>query len=288
MNKEEIMTALKALAEKLGRTPLYYEFRTEAKVSEKRISRTFGNYTQAIRACGLPLPGNAKRTMAELFEAWAMAVRALRKTPNVYEFEGHSEINSRGLRKRWGRWSEVRQAMITYATEQEKWADWPDVLEILKDERQRVEADGPLHVPGAGGSHIMDATAPANRIYGEPVWAPAMCHAPTNEAGVLFAFGMMAAELGYMIMKVQTAFPDCEALRRLPDGRWKLERAELEFESGNFLDHGHDPAGCDMIVCWRHNWPECPLPVLELSKVIGKKPAVTSATSQAKTSITAD
>jgi len=25
-----------------------------------------------------------------------------------------------------------------------------------------------------------------------------------------------------------------------------------------------------LIVCWEHNWPECPLPVLELKKELGK------------------
>ena len=28
--------------------------------------------------------------------------------------------------------------------------------------------------------------------------------------------------------------------------------------------------GCDLIVCWRHNWPECPLEVLELSEAVKK------------------
>jgi len=28
--------------------------------------------------------------------------------------------------------------------------------------------------------------------------------------------------------------------------------------------------GCDMIICWKHNWPECPLEVLELRKFFGK------------------
>jgi hypothetical protein len=27
-------------------------------------------------------------------------------------------------------------------------------------------------------------------------------------------------------------------------------RAEFEYRSGNFITHGHDPAGCDMVVCW--------------------------------------
>jgi hypothetical protein len=30
----------------------------------------------------------------------------------------------------------------------------------------------------------------------------------------------------------------------------------------------HPAAHCDLIVCWKHNWPECPLEVLELRKVI--------------------
>jgi hypothetical protein len=25
---------------------------------------------------------------------------------------------------------------------------------------------------------------------------------------------------------------------------------------------------CDMIVCWEHNWPECPLEVIELKTVM--------------------
>jgi hypothetical protein len=45
---------------------------------------------------------------------------------------------------------------------------------------------------------------------------------------------------------------------------------ELEQESKNFLKHGHDPNGCDAIVCWEHNWEECPLEVIELKTVIAK------------------
>ena len=45
---------------------------------------------------------------------------------------------------------------------------------------------------------------------------------------------------------------------------------EVEFESKNFLRHGHDPKKCDVIVCWVHNWPECPecIEVVELRKEV--------------------
>jgi hypothetical protein len=70
---------------------------------------------------------------------------------------------------------------------------------------------------------------------------------------------------------VQTGFPDCEAKREVSSGVWKHSKVELEFESRNFKDHRHDPKGCDVIVCWVHNWPECPrgIEVIELSRIVG-------------------
>jgi hypothetical protein len=91
-----------------------------------------------------------------------------------------------------------------------------------------------------------------------------------NEQGVVFLFGMLAKELGYRVQNVQKGFPDCEALREIAPGRWQRVSIEFEFESRNFRDHRHPENGCDVIVCWKHNWEDCPahLEVLELSRVI--------------------
>jgi hypothetical protein len=45
-------------------------------------------------------------------------------------------------------------------------------------------------------------------------------------------------------------------------------KIEFEYESKNFLLHQHVISGCDVIVCWRHNWPGCPLEVLELKSAM--------------------
>ena len=76
--------------------------------------------------------------------------------------------------------------------------------------------------------------------------------------------------MGYVVENVQAGFPDCEAKRQISDGRWQKTLIEFEYESRNFRDHGHSVEGCDVIVCWKHNWPECrsKLEVLELSEVI--------------------
>jgi hypothetical protein len=79
---------------------------------------------------------------------------------------------------------------------------------------------------------------------------------------------MIAREIGFLVEAVQTGFPDCEAKREIQRGKWQRVRIEFEFESRNFRDHGHNANGCDVIICWRHNWPECPLEVVELQAMI--------------------
>jgi hypothetical protein len=111
-------------------------------------------------------------------------------------------------------------------------------------------------------------------VYGEPLGLAAMAHAPTNEDGVLFLFGALAAELGFRIERVQREFPDVEAKREVAPGRWELQLWEVEMYSRNFKEHRHDPTKCHGIVCWKHNWPDVPegLEVIELSKAIHRKP----------------
>jgi|GEM_PF-816166 hypothetical protein len=107
-------------------------------------------------------------------------------------------------------------------------------------------------------------------LYGAPLELAAMAHAPTNEAGVIFLFGALAAGLGFRVERLQKAFPDCEAKREIVPGKWERVRIEFEFESRNFKEHRHDPDGCEVIVCWRHNWVDCPerLEVVELEEVV--------------------
>jgi hypothetical protein len=81
---------------------------------------------------------------------------------------------------------------------------------------------------------------------------------------VILLFGAMAEKLGFAVLKIGTAYPDCEAFRVMEGGRLERVKIEFEFESRNFLRHMHEASKADMIVCWRHNWAECPLEVVEL------------------------
>jgi hypothetical protein len=107
---------------------------------------------------------------------------------------------------------------------------------------------------------------------GAPMPLPAMAYEPVNEMGVMVLFSMMAERLGFVIEAVQSGFPDCEAKIEVEPGRWQHFRIEFEYESLQFKKHGHDPSQCDLIVCWRHNWKNCPphIQVLELSKLVAQ------------------
>ena len=109
-------------------------------------------------------------------------------------------------------------------------------------------------------------------VYGEPLNFRGLRHAPVNEQGVVYLFGMVAGELGLIVESVQAAFPDFEAKRCFDPRRklWKGVRIEFEYKSSNFRNHGHDVQGCDLIVCWEHDWTDCPLEVIELRSVIDK------------------
>jgi hypothetical protein len=111
-------------------------------------------------------------------------------------------------------------------------------------------------------------------IYGQPMDFRGLRHEPVNEQGVVLLFGMVAKELGYTVEAVQSGFPDCEAKRQIAPQRWQRVHLEFEFESRNFRDHGHSLTGCDVIVCWHHNWPDCPpqIEILELSSLIKSLP----------------
>jgi hypothetical protein len=57
-------------------------------------------------------------------------------------------------------------------------------------------------------------------------------------------------------------------MREVGPNKCQPVKLELEYESKNFLLHMHPLDGCDGIVCWINNWPECPLEVIELRRVV--------------------
>jgi hypothetical protein len=98
----------------------------------------------------------------------------------------------------------------------------------------------------------------------------ALSYAPVNEIGVVYLFTQFAKKWRLEIDQIRGAFPDCIAHLKTGEGRREL-RIEFEYRSSGFRRHGHDPKGCDWIVCWKHDWRGAPqhLEVKELRAELG-------------------
>jgi hypothetical protein len=113
------------------------------------------------------------------------------------------------------------------------------------------------------------------QLFGQPIDFRGLRHAPINEQGVVYLFGMVSRELGFSVEALQQGFPDCEGKYLHDKNRelWAKARIEFEFRASNFREHGHDENECDVIVCWENDWPDCPLRVVELKSEIMRLPS---------------
>jgi Homing endonuclease associated repeat len=177
----------------------------------------------------------------QIVESIAALASRLDRAPTLSEFTTQEKVSKHEIFRHYARWNDAVRDAGLQPRQRSVTAGCPEATPM----RQQI-------------------------IYGNPVNFRCLRHEPVNEQGVVLLFGMVAAELGYTIEAVQRGFPDCEAKRQIGPHRWERVRIEFEFESKNFLTHGHPLTGCDVIVCWRHNWPDCPshLEIVELSSFV--------------------
>ncbi len=280
-NKRHVLNSIAAIAKQLGRPPSRSEFISRSGISLHFVLQSFPSWSNAIRAAGLrPYSLNARLQDRALLEDWGKTVRRNRAIVrnraslprHVYRRQG--KYNPHTLANRFGGWSSVPRAFRHFAKGKREWAD---VLALLPapvarplssmSARSQTNESSVSSIPP---KQLQHPPLKGRATYGNPTNFRGLRYEPVNEQGVVLLFGMLAKDLGYVIEAVQKGFPDCEAMRQVAPDRWQRVNIEFEFESKNFRDHGHPLTGCDVIVCWRHNWDECPkhIDVLELSSII--------------------
>ena len=269
--KQHVLDSVGAIARRLGRAPSQSEFFSRSGISWHSVSKFFPRWNDAVRAAGLdPCRLNVRPKDSELLRDWGETVRrrGTALSRRGYLLEG--KYDPRTLEKRFGGWSLVPRAFRNFAKGKREWAD---VLALLTAPESKLRQkhgpneDSALQIQPKKTRH---APLKNRATYGNPMDFRGLRHEPVNEQGVVFLFGILAKELGYMVEAMQRGFPDCEAKRQIGPERWQRVHIEFEFESRNFRDHGHPANCCDVIVCWRHNWADCPenMEVVELSRVI--------------------
>jgi hypothetical protein len=255
-DRKTLIAKMKTVGKRLGgRQVTQAEFQRRTGINIYRVLKHFDGFNELLHAAGLTTYlQNLKLDDDELLRSMGEAFRAEKGLVTRVRFAKASRYSLPTYEKRWGCWSKALRAFGKWQARHDP--DFP-YAEQLKTFRVpgRIPREGPAWTPLGG------------RQYGDPLNCRGLLHTPVNEHGVLFLFAALAEELGFAVESLTPGFPDIEAKRRVGK-TWERVRIELEYQSRNFRDHGHDPTACDLIVCWEHNWPKCPIEVLELKAVL--------------------
>jgi len=280
-DKQHILDSLAAIARGAGRAPSRSEFVSLSGIKEHCVSQFFPSWNDAVRAAGLdPFTLNVRLEDSELLEDWGHTVRRNGKIPARRAYRLLGKYDPRTIERRFGPWSTLPNVFRNFAQGKPEWADVVALLPVPapNPESNPIPNEDRTSNQQSASSVLPNKTRYApledRPTYGNPIDFRGLRHEPVNEQGVVLLFGIVAKELGYIVEAVQSGFPDCEAKRQIGPQRWQRVHIEFEFESRNFRDHGHPIDGCDVIVCWRHNWPDCPqqIEILELSSLIKSLP----------------
>ncbi len=230
-----------------------------------------GGWSEVKRAAGLERHPKANKLLSddELLAEFHRVASELGKVPTWHVFASHARFSIKVIGKRFG----GMQGTLTH------YRDWLEshfpTSPLLEQLQAKITNLIPITSPIAQTTTAVPWRNVWSKndgpLFGPPIDFRGLRHAPINEQGVVFLFGMLSYELGFIVEAIHAAYPDCEAKRCVDrkSQRWQKVSIEFEFLSRNFKEHGHDPDGCDVIVCWEHNWPECPIEVVELRRAIG-------------------
>jgi len=241
---ESIITFMKDLAKELKQdTITSRDVKRKGGLSCSTIWRKFGSFSQAVIAADMKPSRIRIRDQDVMIKELGSLMLQMGGEPQHKEIDDNLTYTAKHYQLEFGKMQKAFDIAQEY-------------IESNQD-IQKIKIDIPKKS--------------TRRKYGKLINFRGMQHAPVNELGVVFLFGMLANEMDFRVESVQAGFPDCDAKLKLKDGTFEKVAIEFEFKSSNFKAHGHDVDGCDLIVCWIDDWEDCPLPVVELSDVISEE-----------------
>jgi hypothetical protein len=284
--KTAMVKCLRRITNELGTTSVSRaEFLRRSGVTKHRLTRLFGRYNRLVEAAGLvPFKFRGTGVVRYSHEETIAEIARVLRLPNsklsTRFFKRCSRMSLWVCERRFGTWSNALKATAETLDPQRD----AQLLARIRAYKTGRGKTAPPAEPTAGETPSLpqpvaaaDMAMPATEvevvgeygtIYGDFIHFRGLEHAPINEQGVIFLFGMICRELGYVVQMLKTGFPDCEAKRQLRPGVWQRVRIEFEFRSRTFCTHRHDPQQCEVIVCWENNWPDCPIEVQELKSAL--------------------
>lgn len=263
--KEVIIQEIQRIATDLKvKSLMQREFSKHSNISSSTVSYHFGSWNNAIAEAKL-IPTDIKALRQRRILSDEELLRDLIRLNSEFQKEPtKSMVSSSGkyspgpYSKRWG---SVKKAFLLAKSR------YSNNNQSVNTENEQCKIKDQI-------KFIPDTLSPTVKkkriVFGEPINFRGLRFAPVNEQGVVYLFGIISHELGYLIESVRTDFPDCEGKRCFDKNKnqWEHVKIEFEYKSTNFHEHGHKEEDCDLIVCWLHDWKDCPIKVLELREVI--------------------
>lgn len=302
VSKEKILHKLKETAQKMGPSFKAIEFERSTGIDYHAVSRIFGSWHDAMLAAGLePITSRRNITKPDLIaQAKILAAELEKDTLTITDWKKKRICHDGVIRRRFGSWSNfLKEAGLRISNPQDipndellsemgrlhkllgkkvspndmdskgkfssstyirRWDTWGNAWSCYLDSPYIM----PFHK-----KEVDEMQQSGKHYFGEIINIPGLIHAPVNELGVIYLFALLSNRLGYAMEALQADFPDAIAKRKLPgQKKWESVRIEFEYKTSSFKKHGHDPKTCDLVVCWEHDWKQCPIPVIELRKVI--------------------
>lgn len=270
LSEERLVGLAREVATRLGKDSVARsEFLRETGLTEWQVMKHFNTWNELVEAAGLKVFPNRRLSDDELFNALRDGYLDAGGIVPRTRLRKVCRVSDSVYAHRFGRWPNVLAQFRDWLAENDP--GFPYLADLPRDgisspaQRHTANTASTPGVTPVAGSSISPRTK-----YGPFLNFRGLQHAPINEQGVVFLFGIVAFDLGYVVEGIGTGYPDCEAKRSIGrDGDvWERVRIEFEYKSRHFRDHGHDATACDVLVCWEHNWPDCPIEVLELRSAI--------------------
>ncbi|MGO9243540.1 MAG: homing endonuclease associated repeat-containing protein [Verrucomicrobiia bacterium] len=267
LTKEECIQELQRVAQMLGRSHLTTsEFDAHrGNVSAFRIVRVFETWHAALEAAGLtPSPNFIREVpISTLADDFLGACVDLGRIPTIIQLTRRSRHVSHTFGSgKPGGYGAFKRAAIEHLFSNHTRMP-PAIKTLLQTELLRLPT---------GGASSPDTRQAQPHRQGRTLNFRAFVYTPTCEHDVVQMFGAVAHDLGFEIIGNRSAFPDCEARRSRPGARETFVQCLIEYEyaSSDYRKHKHPVTGCDLVVCWTHDWADCPIEVLDLSSAIKK------------------
>ncbi len=264
--REECVSEMKRVASLLEQAYLTSKvYDKHANIKSQRVVPVFGSWHKALIAAGLSIsPYYIREIPFEILANNFLKVsKELRRIPTLQQMVRRTKPVGHTYSGRFGGYSKFKEKAIGFIL-----SSYPSLATSI-----RTMLDTELsRIKNLESAKVSEPATRASHHQGRTLNFRAFAYAPTSEHDVVQMFGAIAHELGFEIIGNRSAFPDCEARRRTETDRESYVKCliEYEFSSSDYKKHKHPLKGCDLIVCWKHDWRECPIEVLELNQVIQK------------------